>query len=350
MTTAQNPSLLLIEALRDAERFSRRVRDGSTHTALVEGAVEQINMLTHLISAVELISVHEGRDVRLDGAYTAEIVRRPQLEDRPFSCTPIFIIGSRRSGTTLLAQLINASSNIFALPENWLAGTMASCDALIDIGHTLKRTLREPFPTYLWRLGRMCDEVYSEHAHRNGKSRWVSKELFIPHRLDLLDAMFDYRPHYVYAVRHGFDVADSCAARFPGRDGMPLNGVTSLNVETYLREWIANNSSTKDFHDRNPDRCLMVRYEDLVARPHAKSREIFDFLGEDWDDDILDNLGESRLAPGMGDTKIYGLGGRIVGARSHWESSWPPPLLATLGRLANPMLARLGYQSVPANR
>jgi len=346
MMPIESPHLFVVEALRDAAQFCRRVKDQAPEMTLAEEADEQVNLLTNLISVFTFMATAEGRDPRIDGSHTAEIDRIPCLPNRAFSCTPIFIIGSRRSGTTLLAQLINASSNVFALPENWLAGTVASCDPLIAIGHTLKRTLREPFPSYLFRLGRMCDELYGDLARGHGKSRWLSKELFISHRLDLLDAMFDYRPLYVYAVRHGFDVAESCSARFAARDGVPLNNATSLNLESYLREWVSNNESTKSFYDRNRDRCLMVRYEDLIQHPHREGRLLFEFLGERWTNETLSDLGNHYLAPGMGDNKIYGLSGKIIRSESRWRSSWPQPLRATLGRLANPMLGELGYEVV----
>jgi protein-tyrosine sulfotransferase len=348
MTRIDNHHTFVVQALREAAQFCQRVKESASGDELLEEADAQSNVLTNLIDIFHFIVTNEGRDPRIDGSYTTEIHRNSVLPDRAFSCTPIFIIGSGRSGTTLLAQFINASDSIFAVPETWLAGTIASCDPIIAIGHTLKRKLREPFRRYLWRLARMCDELYSDVARSNDKERWVSKELFIPHRLDLLDAMFDYRAQYIYAVRHGFDVAESCCARLPARDGFPLNNTTSLNIESYLRDWISNNESTKSFYDRNRDRCLMVRYEDLVERPAYYGRALFEFLGEQWTDDILDHLGEHALAAGMGDNRIYGLDGKIVRSESLWRS-WPRALQSTLGRLANPTLERLGYEAVPTD-
>jgi Sulfotransferase family len=135
----------------------------------------------------------------------------------------------------------------------------------------------------------------------------------------MLDALFDYPAQYVFAVRHGFDVTYSCLSRFLAGDGIPFNQTTSLNIETYLREWIANNESTKDFYDRNRDRCIMVRYEDFVERPSHYGRRIFEFLGEEWDDGVLERLGAQSLA-GMGDNKINSLGGKIVRSESKWTS------------------------------
>jgi len=337
----------LTSALEQLMEFCKRVRESAGDETVSAEAETQLNILNNLAGVVEHFFIREGRDAGIDGPYDAEIYRKPTLQSCQFTSTPTFIIGSRRSGTTLLAYLLNASKNIFALPENWLAGTIAENDSMIAVGRSLKRQLQEPFPRYLWRLARMCDEIYSEVAHANSKTRWVSKELFIPHRLDILDAMFDYRAQYLYAVRHGFDVAHSCCERFMVRDGVPFHHATSLGVETYLREWIANNESTKDFYDRNRDRCIMVRYEDFVERPAHYGRRIFEFLGEEWDDGVLDRLGDQDLV-GMGDNKILSLKGNIVRSESKWVS-WPQELISTLGRLANPTLKRLGYETVSVN-
>ena len=334
----------LLGLLQNLESFCDQVSQDTTRDDLAESAELQRVTVQELQKVLAGFFVSEGRDDALTRPPLAEIVRKPLGPADTFENRPIFIIGNRRSGTTLLAYLLNASSNICALPENFLAGTVASADALITVGHRMMTSMSEPFPRYLVRLGQFVDSFYSAYATNLSKSRWVSKELFVPGRLDLLDAMFDYRAQFVFIVRHGLDVAYSCSSRFPGRDGPPLNRNTSLDVETYLNEWIENTEATMDFYERNSGRCFFMRYEDLGVSPKGVGKRLFDFLDEQWDDGLLSRMQDQELS-GMGDNTILSRGSSIATSRQVWKS-WPSSLLKSLARRADPILHRVGYDPI----
>lgn len=332
----------IIEQLVD---FSYRVRHGSQDEKLREEAQQYIDILSQLPNTLNYFFVGEGKSDTLVRPPEAEILRNPLRPEEDFSCVPIFIIGNRRSGTTLLSYLLNAADGISALPESFVASDVVSSDRLFQAAHRAMKELDEPFPRFLIRVGHFVDSIYGDYARAQGKKRWVSKEMFIPHKLDLLDAVFDYRARFIYAVRHGLSVAHSCASRFPMRDGLPLNELTGLDLGTYVNEWVANNESTMDFYERNRERCFLLRYEEFTKSPMSVGRKLFEFLQERWDDEFISKrLGEQRLR-GMGDNKILVTKGKILAAEEPWRS-WPGGLRITLGRRANPTLERLGYERV----
>jgi hypothetical protein len=306
---------------------------------------ENLKKLGTLKQQIEEFVYHEGRAPSLTKPADAEIFRQPLVEKRSIEDSPIFIIGNRRSGTTLIAYLLNSSPNICALPENFFASEVIASEKLFSGGHRLTQSIQEPYPVYLSRLGGLIDQIYAEYVRRTGKVRWASKEMFIPGQLDTLDSIFDYNARYVYIVRHGFDVAYSCAARFPGRDGPHAGGRTTLNVENYLEEWIHANELTMDFHERNPERCHMVRYEDFIEGPETCGRRMFEFLGETWSEDTLENMENQQHLVGMGDNKIVRRGMKAAASEPYW-THWPAGLIRTLARRANPTLERLGYKPV----
>lgn len=334
----------LFSMLQKLEHFCTDIGQASDVTGWATQAEAHRQIAQGLQRVISQHLAQEGRVDALVSNPLAEIMRIPYRKENVFENRPVFIIGNRRSGTTLLAYLLNASANLCALPENFLAGTIASADALMAAGHLVMKRMDEPFPQYLIRLGQFVDDIYAAHAAKVSKTRWVSKELFAARKLDVLDAMFDYRPQYVFIVRHGLDVAYSCSSRFVGRDGMPSGGKTSLNVETYLDEWIENTDTTMDFCERNRDRCFFMRYEDLVADPASVSERLFGFLNEPWDANVLSKMGQQHLSD-MGDNKILARGARIGSSEPVW-TAWPKPLLKTLGRRANEVLRRVGYEPV----
>ena len=327
---------------RDIEEIFSDIIDTSADQNLKRKIASGAKSLAELEKIIEFF-VNEGRDRYLLRSPEEEILRQPNPRGYQFFGKPIFLIGNRRSGTTLLAYLINASPNICAIPENFLVGGLVSADSVINLGQRVATFLREPISTFLSRLGEMANSIYSRYAAEQAKARWVSKELFVPHKLDLVDALFNYQAQFVYVVRHGFSVAYSCSSRF-STNPFTQNASTSLDLECYLNEWISNNESTMDFHERNSDRCTLIRYEDLLADPEAEGCRIFRFLGEAWEVDILEKM-NSEMIIGMGDNKILERGGKIGVLEETWRT-WPNALKRTLGRKANAMLTRLGYDPV----
>jgi hypothetical protein len=288
-----------------------------------------------------------------------EIERRPR-PDLQLKSRPTFVLGSRRSGTTLLAWLLDSHPGLAMVPENLLSHLLfgesesspleiyerpvplvrAYAD-LADMGETRQR--------FLGRIAQLVDGIFSDYAARMGKKRWVEKELFIPRSLDLLDAIFGYKAQYIYVVRHGLDAAFSASERFGWRQGTPLTRESSHNLRNYLRFWVDNNERFADFYELNEERCLLVRYEDLVTQPEPVARRIFEFLGEPWHPTIFEDMQRLDHHYRLGDNKIQALGGARIdpNRRERWKS-WPPALVRQLGRMADQTLMRLGYPPLAA--
>jgi hypothetical protein len=173
----------LAKALEVFAGFCEHVQRSSTDTALREAAKTQAAIVVDLKNTLDFFFLNEERDSSLDLPPKAEIFRKPIAPSDEFSQTPLFIIGNRRSGTTLLAYLLNASNGVCALPESFLAGAVAKCDPLMGMAGNARKRLNEPFSKFLRRLGQVVDSVFHDHAARANKSRWVSKELFAANRL-----------------------------------------------------------------------------------------------------------------------------------------------------------------------
>jgi protein-tyrosine sulfotransferase len=287
-----------------------------------------------------------------------EIDRRPR-QDLQLRSRPTFILGHARSGTTLLAWLLDSHANLAVVPENFLCHLLFDEEApprhqiherrpipIVRAGHSLEN-LGESRPTFLRRIAKLIDGTFVDYAARQGKKRWVDKEPFVPRSLDLLDAVFGYSALYIYIVRHGLDAAFSASERFGWAGGTPLTRETSHNLRTYLRLWIEHNELYADFQELIPKRCLLVRYEDLVTSPEPVARRIFEFLGEPWQPTIFEDMQRQEHHRHMGDNKILAAGGAKIdpSRRGRWKG-WPPALVRQLARMADPTLVRLGYPAL----
>jgi hypothetical protein len=96
---------------------------------------------------------------------------------------------------------------------------------------------------------------------------------------------------------------------------------------------------------RWPGRFLTVRYEDLVADPEGRVREVCSFLGMDFDPDMLNvawcNTAERRKPEGdRGEGIVQGSVGR-------WERVLAPAEVALCEALTRKEMARLSYPRSP---
>ncbi len=76
----------------------------------------------------------------------------------------------------------------------------------------------------------------------------------------------------------------------PGRAQLPLGGeplrfrsvgrpVPGNTVAAIGACWISCNQAILEFRDKNPDRCTIVRYEDLVTAPEDVTTHVLAFVG-----------------------------------------------------------------------
>lgn len=314
--------------------------------ALLDRAREEVRST---LQQVRHRATAEGVDAQLCIDVDDAIFKRSRLPASTFGDRPTFIIGNRRSGTTLLSYLVGGSDGIAALPENMLCGQFAKSDALISVAGTVLPRIGFRQDEILARFGMMLDGLFTEYARREGKSRWINKELFSAKKLDVVDAMFDYRARFVFIHRHGFDVALSGYNRFIKRDGFAVGSRSGFSLESFLDEWITNNEAMLDFASRVGERCLPVRYEDLVTEPDRTGSRVFSFLGETWPEAGFAGLPGVQWKGYMGDNKIFsrGLEPRVANDAPEWRR-WPAGVLHSLGRRANGTLMRLGYDAVRA--
>lgn len=223
----------------------------------------------------------------------------PPSDSTPRSTRPFFIVGSGRSGSTLLRLILAGHPRITIPPETWflldvvdeipLTGTLDGAEveraaslmrsyyrwADLGIGdaefETAVAALEAPT------LRDLADLVYSIYLEREGADRWGDKT---PTYVRILPEIATLYPEalFIHLVRDGRDVAHSMhKRRWKGR-WLVENAVEwreAIDCIAEARTWLG------------PDRLLEVRYEDLVRDVEGVTREICRFLGEAYDPGML---------------------------------------------------------------
>ncbi len=123
-------------------------------------------------------------------------------------------------------------------------------------------------------------------AEREGKPYWGDKA---PANIYYIPFIFDHFPNarFIHILRDGRDVACSLRThpKFKHENGqtIPLN--TWRPMENCVTSWV--NYTRKGLAERGRPRYFEVRYEDLVTQPEQTMRSVLEFLGEEWDDRVL---------------------------------------------------------------
>jgi hypothetical protein len=202
--------------------------------------------------------------------------------------SPIFVVGAARSGTTLLRMMLNAHPRIYLTHEASFYLTMRGPAR----GMAGRQWLERYVSTFSFKWLRLAagplfarlpadapiEEavrlVMKTKAERYGKSRFGDKTPL--HAMCLKQIFADFPDaKVIHLVR---DPRDTVASL----DRMPwATSSTALNgfyVELQIR-------AVAHFRDR----IHVARFEDLLADPRRVLRAILEYVGEPWDDAVLDH-------------------------------------------------------------
>jgi hypothetical protein len=191
---------------------------------------------------------------------------------------PIFIVGCQRSGTTLLRLILDAHPNISCGPETLF---------LVDFAERLtgerhwQHLAQFGFPRDYWqeKVAGLFDAVQSDYARRRGKARWADKTARYAVHLDQIDLLFP-TCQVVHIIRDGRDVVASHRDRW---------GYLSALKAVRKWPWYVRAARRAGARLAAQGRYHEVRYENLVTDPEPTLRELLGFLGEPWDDTVLEH-------------------------------------------------------------
>lgn len=253
------------------------------------------------------------------------------------SSAPIFIVGCQRSGTTLLRLILDSHPDISCGPETRFLADLAEIT-----GEGWPRFRLYGFPKEYWyaKIAELFESFQSEYAASRGKSRWADKTPLYALSLDFIDKLFP-DCQVVHVIRDGRDVVTSHKNRW--------GYVSGIKAAFKWGDYIdAAQAVGRAF---SPGRYYEIRYEHLVNDPEGTLRPLLEFLGEPWDDAVLDHANQphdvlpayaefsaSRRARSNDNSAVYR--SRVGAHRKERD-----PVLSALFRLQwGKVLRELGYE------
>jgi len=292
----------------------------------------------------------EQQGARRTGRAAARGVLQPRLPSRA-----IFVVGAARSGTTLLARLLDGHPGLFVLPREthatWCVARPDPLAALLhetpmarefegdarrrdEIEARLARRLTGP-PDAPRLLTALAETLLEERAPQPPPVAWVEKTpRHLRHVPELL-AAFGAQTRVLVLLRDPRAVMASRAARF-GRRGRRA-------VRHFARRWATADELLRRFEPLS--QVLCVRYRDLVRDTAAQMRRVARHLDLRWDDALVQPQRAGRPWPG---NSSFGGGSRGVHAEAveRWRSRLAPDEIRELEDLLAVRMAARGFAPV----
>ena len=275
------------------------------------------------------------------------------------SCTPFFIIGSGRSGNTLLRSILSGNSDISIPPESYRIPFAIKKFHIFnnrnweDIVSQVLKEFEDCKEFYTWEinikdvqkrleniedskrtLSNIFDELFCTYAekHSVGSKMWGDKTPMNTLYLDWIGTVF---PHskFIHIIRDGRDVASSY-----------------LKMERYdtileaANRWINSIELAQSFGSKIKENYMEIRYEDLVINTESEIQRICNFLNTQYDSAMLDHTNQVEK---LGDTdkSHHSNLSKPISSESigKWKSNLSESDQESITKLLHKHLDRLGY-------
>jgi LPS sulfotransferase NodH len=206
---------------------------------------------------------------------------------------PVFVMCSVRSGSTLLRVILDSHSQIYAPHELHLK------DLRVDLSNQYVEGAMDELGVGQSELEHMLwDRLLEEALIRSGKRILVNKtpdDVFIWRRIvqNWPDARF------IFLLRHPAAITRSWhSARSWDMDEATDSALRYMEAVEEVRRTLPG---------------ITVRYEELTAEPEDTTRRLCEFLGVEWEAQMLDYGGKNHgsLKAGLGDWTSKIRSGRI---------------------------------------
>ncbi|PWJ43300.1 sulfotransferase family protein [Sediminitomix flava] len=211
-----------------------------------------------------------------------------------------FIVGSPRSGTTLLQSLLASHSQVTSFPETHffyhLIGTYYKRKEIIGVGTAgcplelqeyletrgKQRILEERFKSRRYKKA-ISDFSYvlDQLTLEDGKSIWLEKT---PMHLYYIPVIKKYIPtaKFIHIIRDGKDVVASVKMN---TEKYALHWGGERSLQSCLDRWLYDIELSESYLEEKDH--IFIKYEDLVARPNIIIKKICSFMNLSFEEDML---------------------------------------------------------------
>lgn len=242
---------------------------------------------------------------------------RATIEDLPVAAVrasvpqPIFIVGSPRSGTTLLERMLSCHSAVVDGGElPFIAGLRVLSEGLLPGGKFPENLRLARFGDHRY-VASLFRDYYFAKAGERGLLRasggyFTDKMPFNECYLPLMRMAFPEAP-IIHLVRHPLDVVVSMFA-----NKLNHGFFCAYSVEDIVHHLLAVHELHEHYRRQMTTGEIVVQYERLVSQPEAEIRRLLEAAGLAFEDACLTPQEKSTYSP----TPSYAAVGEAINTRA----------------------------------
>jgi len=283
-----------------------------------------------------------------------EAIAQPNPQPTPISLEategpPIFVVGNGRSGTTLMELMLSAHPRIYICHETafytWFRGEISRGPFEVFLKHYSKTVnfrwlrlrpedilARLPSPLPRIEAWRALEEIMRQKSASLGRVRYGDKSP--THTWHLPRIYRDFPDARVIAM-----------VRDPRGEAASLSRMPWGCYKDFPNCF--NNELARRAIQRQSDKLIVVRLEDLQADPRLQMERVLEFVGEPWNNAVLDHPNHDPDPGRMPDVPWFKSSGTHVQRGDEPGSGMSPERVAIVEMLCRKSMRLRGYP--PAN-
>lgn len=236
------------------------------------------------------------------------------------SVSPVFLLGTQRSGTTLLTRILSTHSDFYMQNELPMEGIFSAPYS--------KQIILERMATKIKRLhGKSV-------ALEGGDNDWGLKDPLLTGQLPVLAECFA-DSKYILIVRDGRGVVNSYMENKWG---------LGTNVYTGALRWKEEVTLQMKFVENFKNNSMIIRYEDLVADLSGTLHNVCDFLNISFEDSMLDYY-KGDAGFGLNKENRHTNKAPDLALAEKWKVKLSPRQIGIINSVANNTLNSHGYKT-----
>lgn len=253
---------------------------------------------------------------------------------------PVIIAGFYRSGTSLVRRIVDSHSAFHCPPEIKFFRDFYGDYPVDDIAHLRFFRTARSFGLSEDELFKICGGAFvachEEAAKKFGKRRWADKN---PENLLYLNQWYDLLKGNLYVIfihRNPLDtIASLIEADFPKTVPRQFEQKVDMYCD-YVRRGL-------NFREKHSDISFTMKYEDLVESPRDVLTGLFNFVGEEFEENVLTEFCSSARQGGIEDPKA-GMEKTIHRhSVNRWEKDLSEEQVAFIGKRCEEIMVSMKY-------
>ncbi len=264
---------IILDKMRSYDQVFAHLHAASEASASIpEVQKHDVNFVPNMISANK-------------AGFDKNLLNRWSNHTFPDSPAPVFLLGFLRSGTTMTQEVLGAHPDVFVSDEtDFIPSVISELNKISDSTGTAIEQLRNidfdgvmHLRQYYWDLAK------SRYGEKMNRPVFLDKTTMNTIDLGLINCIFP-DAKVVFVLRDPRDVCLSCF--------MQIMTPTPSTIQ--LLSW----QGTANFYAQTMDWWLHIkqimtldfiefRYEDAVSEFESTYRKVFDFLGMEWDANVV---------------------------------------------------------------